>query len=637
MRDKLVALHAADRIEQSAFLERVEVSRTRLARFVFVALSLSANAFGQERYALLVGANAGWSDDRPLAHAESDAERVQQALIEVGGFKPERIELLRDPDGSEVRARLRRLSDRARASPEGAIVFFYYSGHADQKYLHLRGMPLGWDELVAALRDMPARVRIGLFDACRSGSVLATKGGAPTALFEAKAEEPVQGMALITSSGADELSQETRAMQGSVFTHHFVSGLRGAADFNHDGRVTLGEAYRYSYERTEADTAATAVPQRPAFRMELKGQGELTLSEVTRAGPGLVLPAGPRQRYVIVDSREWKLVAEGVSRPESEVVLFLGAGDYRVKRVTPDALEVASVHIERIPVSTASLTFTREPLSVGFVKGRPEAVDPIMLREYRRAEGLRLLAMGETGAARAVFEGILADWPGDVGSVRGKARAYVREAETWERVGDHARELVSLQGALGLEPTLAEDPDFTRWYRRMVEAEAEQKRDIEIKKNVDVEISQNPRLKKRWGLGIELFGTRGNICAMFQVMFFSQLVTSLSISAFGPGMDLSVKWVPLGWRVSPWIQLGGYYNLSQLWNPNKGPVATINGQPSPFIDSWNTGGHADIGVQYFGTLGFVIEGGIGVQMHMDLHNGGVAFMPWPNFAMSWFF
>ena len=611
-----------------------------MGHFVFAFALAASGALADERFAVLVGANAGWADDRPLSHAEDDAERVQQALIDVGGFRPERIVLLRDPDGAEVRAQLRRVADRARAVPEGAIVFFYYSGHADAKHLHLRGMPFGWDELVQTLREVPAKVRIGLFDACRSGSVLGAKGGVPTVPFELKAEEPVQGMALITSSGADELSQETRALQGSVFTHHFVSGLRGAADLNRDGRVTLNEAYQYSFERTQADTAATSVPQRPAFRVELKGQGELVLSELPRTGPGLVLPASPRQRYVVVDALEWKLIAEGVSRPEADVLLALHAGDYRVKRVSPDTLEVATLRIEAKPVTVASLGFSRTELSSGIVKGRPELVDPIMLREYRRAEGFRLLAIGETGAARAVFEGILGDWPGDVGSVRGKARAFVREAETWEKVGDHPRELSSLQGALSLEPTLAEDPDFARWYRRMVEAEAAQTREVEIKKNVEVEISQNPRLKKHWGLGVELFGTRGNVAAMVQVMFFSQLVVSVSIAAFGPaGLDATVKWVPLGWRVSPWVQVGGYYNLSQLWDPNPRPDMTTNGKPELFLDAWNAGGHADIGVQYFGTLGFVIEGGIGIQMHMDRHSptGGVAFMPWPNLALSWFF
>src|SRR5207244_873924 len=146
------------------------------------------------------------------------------------------------------------------------------------KQLHLRGLPVTWDELLGALRDLPARVRVGLFDACRSGSILGTKGGVPVPSFEVRAEEPVQGLALLTSSGADELSQETRTLQGSVFTHHVVSGLYGAADANSDGKVTLNEVYQYAYERTQADTAATSVPQRPAFRVELKGQGDLVLT-----------------------------------------------------------------------------------------------------------------------------------------------------------------------------------------------------------------------------------------------------------------------------------------------------------------------------------------------------------------------
>src|SRR5450432_4425357 len=106
-----------------------------------LSLLLAAGpAHAEVRFAILVGANAGWTNDRPLRHAESDAERVQSALIEVGGFSAERVVLLRDPDTAELRAQLRRLSDRVRGAGDDAFVVFYYSGHADAEQLHLRGL-----------------------------------------------------------------------------------------------------------------------------------------------------------------------------------------------------------------------------------------------------------------------------------------------------------------------------------------------------------------------------------------------------------------------------------------------------------------------------------------------------------------
>ncbi|HEX8437981.1 MAG TPA: caspase family protein, partial [Archangium sp.] len=48
----------------------------------------------EERFAVLIGANAGWSNDRPLRYAETDAERMREVLVELGGFAPDRVVLL---------------------------------------------------------------------------------------------------------------------------------------------------------------------------------------------------------------------------------------------------------------------------------------------------------------------------------------------------------------------------------------------------------------------------------------------------------------------------------------------------------------------------------------------------------------
>ncbi|MBK7862861.1 MAG: caspase family protein [Archangiaceae bacterium] len=601
-------------------------------------LLLALPAAADVRFAVLIGANAGWTNDRPLRHAESDAERVQQALIEVGGFEAQRVVLLRDPDTAEVRAQLRRLNDRVRAAGDDALVVFYYSGHADARQLHLRGLPITWDEVVGALRDSPARVRLGLFDACRSGSILGTKGGGPVASFEVRAEEPVQGLALLTSSGADELSQETRTLQGSVFTHHFVSGLKGAADGNHDGLVTLNELYQYSFERTEADTAATAVPQRPAFRLELKGQGDLVLARLVSASAGVVLPRGEARRYVITDALEWHLVAEGRSAPGADVKLMLKPGAYKVKRVLDDTLEVAEVSVKGGLTQVSQLRFSPQPLASGFIKGRPETQDPDEVHEYKRGEALRLLDNGEAYAAGVLFDELLRETPGDVGAQRGKARALVRQAEAFERVGDHAAESAALKEALHVEPQLSEDPDFARWYRRMVELESEAGREKVIDQTVQQEISENPRLKKTFGVGLDVFSTKGVLVLEADVaLLYKKVFVSLGFAPIAPGLDLSVKYVPLGWKVSPWVQAGAFYNLSKLWSKAPGGTVTANGQKLNYGDIWSTLIHADVGVQYFGSLGFHIDGGLGIMFFPKPNSSEWMWWFFPNLSLGWMF
>ena len=266
---------------------------------VVAALVVSpGRARAEQRYALVIGANPGWPRDRPLRYAENDAERVRDVLVSLGGFSPDGVELLRDPDVADVRASLRQLARRARDSaPDDTLVFVYYSGHADEQHLHLRGeQPLSHQELQDALRDLPATIRLAVIDACKSGAVT-RKGGHPAGEFDVDIVHPrLSGMVLLTSSGADELSQESRSLGGSVFTHHLVSGLRGAADEDADQRVTVAEAYHYAYERTRADTATTGALQRPAFRDELSGQGELVLTQLAAAGHAQIrIPGGSRR------------------------------------------------------------------------------------------------------------------------------------------------------------------------------------------------------------------------------------------------------------------------------------------------------------------------------------------------------
>ena len=82
-----------------------------------------------------------------------------------------------------------------------------------------------------------------IVDSCRSGALFAQKGGTPIAPFGVHLVDdlPSKGEATITSSAADENSLELREIRGSVFTHHLISGLRGAADISGDGRVSLAD------------------------------------------------------------------------------------------------------------------------------------------------------------------------------------------------------------------------------------------------------------------------------------------------------------------------------------------------------------------------------------------------------------
>ncbi|MBN1962229.1 MAG: hypothetical protein JW841_14935 [Deltaproteobacteria bacterium] len=61
----------------------------------------------------------------------------------------------------------------------------------------------------------------------------------PVAAFDLHVTENTTGEIVIFSSASDEQSYESDEHDGALFTTHWITGLRGAADVNKDRRVTL--------------------------------------------------------------------------------------------------------------------------------------------------------------------------------------------------------------------------------------------------------------------------------------------------------------------------------------------------------------------------------------------------------------
>ena len=235
------------------------------------------------RFAIVIGANAGDADEPTLRYAESDAERLAGVLRALGGFQPENVITLNDLRAAEVRRALISLNARVRAAARASrSCFVYYSGHADADALHLgRHAPARSAELRDLVSGSAASARVLVLDACRSGAVTRVKGGTRAPAFEIDVGFPVgaEGVAMLSSRAAGESSQESDALGASFFTHALVSALLGAADTNHDGAVTLGEAFAYARERTLAATSRTVVgTQHPTFRLDLGGREDLVLT-----------------------------------------------------------------------------------------------------------------------------------------------------------------------------------------------------------------------------------------------------------------------------------------------------------------------------------------------------------------------
>jgi len=294
------------------------------------------------RYAVVIGANVGDPSDTRLHFAEADAAKVAHTLRSVGEFPAGQTLQMNGVSADEIRRSLIELNARLRQETADTVLFVYYSGHADAENLHLGGTHLGTRELRDLLAGSSAGSRVLVIDACRSGAVTRVKGGSPTPPFAVNLGEvaPPTGLAILTSSAEGEDSQESDVLSGSFFTHYFNSGLIGAADQNHDGLVTLAEAFSFASEQTYRATVATAAgPQHPTFRFDLGGRQDLVLARPRTPRRGLgTLQFTEAGRYV-VHRRE----ASGVNPVVAEVAARSGGaqvalpeGHYEIILRNPD-------------------------------------------------------------------------------------------------------------------------------------------------------------------------------------------------------------------------------------------------------------------------------------------------------------
>jgi hypothetical protein len=290
------------------------------------------------RFVLVAGANSGGADRPLLRYAVSDAERFARVLTDLGGVSAPDTLILREPKVRGLVEGLNWLSERVSQARQTAgpgrsrtEILVYYSGHADEKGLLLGDDRYSYQSLRDRLDDIPADVRIAVLDACASGAFTRLKGGTVLKPFMVDAAAEMQGHAFLTSSAETEVAQESDYLGASYFTHFLVSGLRGAADVNENGRITLNEAYEFAFRETLGQTVnSQGGAQHPSYDIKLSGTGDVVITDVRRTSATLVLGASLEGRVFVRNGRQ-ELVVE-LYKPRGRLVeLGLEPDTYEVR------------------------------------------------------------------------------------------------------------------------------------------------------------------------------------------------------------------------------------------------------------------------------------------------------------------
>lgn len=295
-----------------------------------------------QRFALITGANSGGMDRPLLRYAVSDADRFSRVLTDLGGVGVTDSVVLKEPKVRSLVEALnwlnQRVSEARRTAGPGRSrteILVYYSGHADEKGLLLGDDRYSYQSLRDRLDEIPADVRIAVLDACASGAFTRLKGGKVRKPFMIDEATDMQGHAFLTSSAETEAAQESDHLGASYFTHYLISGLRGAADVNSDGKVTLNEAYQFAFQETLGRTVnSRGGAQHPSYDIKLSGTGDVIITDVRQTTATLVLAASLEGRVFVRNARQ-ELVVELYKPPGRPVELGLEPGTYEVRIERP--------------------------------------------------------------------------------------------------------------------------------------------------------------------------------------------------------------------------------------------------------------------------------------------------------------
>jgi hypothetical protein len=351
------------------------------------ALAAPATLAETRRVAVVVAHHDGGVGRAILQHAGADARAFKDVLVEVGGVAERDVRLIIDQDRHAFEEALAAVADdavssRRQGAPRVEVVV-YYSGHSDEDGLLFGRERLPWEALRAQVGAIDADVKLVVLDSCASGAAVRQKGGRRRAPLLLDPRTAPRGHVWLTSSSADEASQESDTIGGSYFTHALVTALRGAADLSGDGRVTLDEAYRFAFQETLQRTAATTGgAQHANFDIQLQGAGELVLTDLREHGGILSIDTDVAGRVFVRDA-ERRLVAEvtklkGFALPLAlppggyDVVVVEGASASRARaRVTSQGAVVAREALSPVDIEEAVprglLPLTHFPINLGFV------------------------------------------------------------------------------------------------------------------------------------------------------------------------------------------------------------------------------------------------------------------------------
>ena len=263
---------------------------------LFTEKLLSVNKIERRRkiWAVIIGIN-NYPNVRQLKYAVNDANALYKHLVSYTKIPPENVLLLLNEDAKLTKLRSTLGTYLKNMAAKEDMVIIYFAGHGAteknvtspdgdglEKYLlpydvnpeDLYATALPMEEISRIFTRIQSERLIFIADSCYSGA----SGGRTIGLTGVRSNisdgfldriATGKGKIILTASGANEVSEENDKLRHGVFTYFLLEGLKGYADTDSDGLITVDEVYRYL---TKQVPKATNNAQHPIKKGSIEGQ-----------------------------------------------------------------------------------------------------------------------------------------------------------------------------------------------------------------------------------------------------------------------------------------------------------------------------------------------------------------------------
>lgn len=245
-------------------------------------------------WAVVIGINT-YPHIRRLKYAVNDARLFYDYLVEYTHIPQKNVTLLSDHEATltQIRSTLGTRLKSIAGKDDMVIIFFAGHGATEkdvmspdgdglEKYLlpydanpgDLYATALPMREISHIFKRIQAERLVFIADSCYSGA----SGGRTIDITGIRANisdgfmdrvAAGKGRIIMTASAANEVSVENDHLGHGVFTYYLVEGLKGKADADGDGFITVDEAYLYVSDKVPQ---ATGQEQHPIKKGTLEGR-----------------------------------------------------------------------------------------------------------------------------------------------------------------------------------------------------------------------------------------------------------------------------------------------------------------------------------------------------------------------------